>query len=619
MTQLVVVDKDKCNLSYTCVRVCPSKAIKIADRHAQILPERCIGCGHCVNVCAQDAISYRDEKTTVLDLVSSDAKVAAVCDPAISGEFTDVTDYRKFVAMIRGIGFNLVTEMSFAVDLVAYRYKELVDNFQGRYFISSKCPATVKYIERHEPDLVDNLAAIVPPYIAMSKVIHKRYGEDTKVVYITACTAAKDDVKRFSGTDGQVDAVLTFVELRKLFEKKRISENTVEYSEFDPPLGRKGGLYAISHGLFQAVDINQGLLEGNILITEGRTNFLQSIKEFKEETELHQHLDLFYCKGCIMGPGMSTGGKKFTRRSQVIKYVDKRMKAIDVYQWRLDIEEFKTLNLERRFHPVDLRLPQPEPEDIDRVLVEMGKANSEDQLGCGACGYPTCRDFAVAHLQGLTNYEQCYSYSIKMLRSYVSKLNASNEKFKISQEALLKSEEKARKEEKAAREAAETTTSMLNKLRAGVVVVDADLKVVEANMRFVEMLGEDAREIAELVPGLKGAELASLVDFHRVFTSVLQSGQDVLDRDVVYKHSIFNVSIFTIKKNQVVGGIIRDLVTPEVRKEEVIKRAKDVIKENLQTVQQIAFLLGESASKTEKILNSIIEAQQLRESDESGK
>ncbi|TRX64302.1 [Fe-Fe] hydrogenase large subunit C-terminal domain-containing protein [Carboxylicivirga sp. M1479] len=619
MGQLIVSDKDKCNLSFTCVRVCPAKAIKIADKHAQIIADRCIGCGQCVTMCAQGAINYRSDIENVEDLVSTNSKVAAICDPAISGEFTDVADYRKFVAMIREVGFDIVTEMSFAVDLIAYKYKDLVENFQGKHFITTKCPPVTSYIERQEPELVDNLAPIVPPYIAMSKVIHKRYGEDVKVVYLTACTAAKDEVKQFYHTDGHVDGVLTFVELRKLFAKRSITENTVEFSEFDPPLGRKGGLFPISHGLFQSVDINQGLLEGDILITEGRTNFLQSIKEFKSENQLSQHLDLFYCKGCIQGPGMSQGGKKFTRRSQVIKYVNKRMKAIDAYQWRLDIVEFKSLDLSRSFKAKNLRLPVPTKAEVDVVLADMGKSKCEDQLGCGACGYPSCEEFAVAHLQGLTDYEQCYTYSIKKLRSYVSKVNASNEKYKKTQEALVKSEEKARVEEALAIEASKTTTAMLNKLRAGVVIVDKRLNVLEANQRFIEMLGDDAREIAEVVPGLKGAELKSLVDFHKVFSTVLQSGQDVLDRDVDYADSIFNVSVFTIKSNEVVGGIIRDLITPEVRKEEVIKRARDVIKENLETVQQIAFLLGESASKTEKTLNSIIEAQQLGEANGIGK
>lgn len=617
MSQLIVSDKDKCNLSFTCVRVCPAKAIKIADKHAQIIPDRCIGCGHCVTMCSQQAISYRNEENKAELIIRNNKRVAAICDPAISGEFTDVTDYRKFVAMIRALGFELVTEMAFGVDLVASKYKELIDTFQGKYFISSKCPPVIKYIEKLQPDLVDNLAPIVPPSIAMAKVIRKKYGDDIKVIYITACTAAKDDVKLFNGTDGQIDAVITFVELRKLFAEKGIKESSVEFSDFDPPLGRKGGLFPISHGLFQAVDVNQDLLEADILITEGRTNFLQSIKEFKSEVELKQHLDLFYCKGCIMGPGTSRGGKKFTRRSQVIKYVSKRMKEIDCKQWRKDIASFKDLDLSRSFRQMDQRLPYPSEEQIQQVLVDMGKTSVEDMLGCGSCGYPTCKEFAVAHIQGLTEYEQCYTYTIKKLHTYINKLNSANDKLKRTQEALKKSEEKARLEELAAREAAETTTAMLNKIRAGVVIVDDKLRVLESNHHFIEMLGEDAKEIAELVPGLKGAELTSLLSFHRLFSSVLKSGQDVLNRDTPYGNSILNVSVFTIKKNQVVGGIIRDLIAPEVRREEVITRARDVIRENLETVQQIAFLLGESASKTEKTLNSIIQAQKLGLDDES--
>ena len=108
------------------------------------------------------------------------------------------------------------------------------------------------------------------------------------------------------------------------------------------------------------------------------------------------------------------------------------------------------------------------------------------------------------------------------------------------------------------------------------------------------------------------------MSFHKLFSSVLQSGQDLLNRDTPFGNSILNVSVFTIKKHKVVGGIIRDLTAPDVRKEEVINRARLVIRENLETVQQIAFLLGESASKTEKILKSIIEAQKLGSDENAG-
>jgi len=612
MGQLIHVDPEKCNLSLTCIRVCPAKAIRIKDNHAEILPSRCIGCGNCVTMCGQNAIEVRDEKQQIRDLLGKeDIPVAAVCDPTISAEFVDVTDYRKFVGMLRALGFTYVMEAAFGVDLVSFKYRELLYNFQGKYYISAKCPPVTSQVEKYHPELVDNLAPIVPPYVAMAKVTRRLYGENTKIVYLTACVAAKDDARQFKG-DGRTDAVLSFQELREMFSEDRITENSVEFSDFDPPIGRKGGLFPINRGMLQAVDINQDLLSASIIMTEGRNNFLQSLQAFQSEIDLQQHLDLFYCEeGCIMGPGTSAGDKKFTRRSEVIKYVNKRLKDFDYEQWQRQLESFSDLDLSRSFKPRDQRLPYPSENEIQRVLHEMGKGKVEDQLGCGACGYPSCREFAVAYCQGLTNYEMCYTYTLHKMHTFIEKLNATNEKLKKTKEALKNSEEKAREEEKAARLAAETTTAMLNKIRAGVVIVDENLKVIESNHSFINMIGDDARHINEMVPGLKGAELASLVPFHKLFATVLQSGQELLNRDTSVGNTMLNVSVFTIEKNKIVGGIIRDLTAPEVRREEVVNRAREVISENLETVQQIAFLLGESASKTEKILTSIIEAQKV--------
>lgn len=617
MNQLIQTNKDKCNLSLTCIRTCPAKAIKIADGHAQIMPSRCIGCGHCATMCSKDAISVRDEKSIVQDLLNAKTTVAAMCDPAISAEFIDITDYRKFVAMIRALGFELVSEVAFGVDLIAKKYKDLFTNFQGKYYISTKCPPVIDYIEKEHPDLVGNLAPIVTPYTAMAKVIHKKYGPKTNIVYITACSAAKNDARKFNNTDGQIDAVISFTELRDIFQDHGINENSVAYSDFDPPVGKKGGLFPLSHGMLQAVDINQDLLSGSIIATEGRTNFLQSIKEFSTDTELKQHLDLFYCRGCFMGPGTSPNGTRYKRRASVVKYVQKRLNTFNFMKWQDYIKEFETLDFKRNYKAKGIKLNQPSEIQIQQVLHEMGKSDEKDQLGCGACGYPTCREFAIAYTQGLTNFEMCYTYTNKQLHNYINKVNSSNEKLKKTQEALLKSEEQTRAKEKAAREAAETITTMLNKLKAGVVIVDDKLKVIESNQVFADMLGDDAQQIAELIPGLRGADLHTLVPFHRYFQTVLQSEQDLLNRDTQLGNKLLNVSIFTIRKNQVVGGIIRDLTLPEVRREEIINRAQSVIRENLETVQQIAFLLGESASKTEKTLNSIIESQKSGDSDET--
>ncbi len=614
MAPLIEVDKEKCNLSFTCIRACPAKAIKIADKHANIINNKCIGCGNCVVVCAQNAIVYRKEETEAEKLLNEDSTtVAAICDPALSGEFTDISDYRKFVAMLRALGFNLVGEVAFGVDLVARKYKELLENFQGKYYLTTHCPPVRSFVEKYRPKLVDNLAPIVPPFIAMSKVMRKRYGDEIKVVYITSCVSAKDDAKSFINTDGRIDAVITFTELREMFQKNRIEESSVEYSDFDPPVGRKGGLYPISHGLWQAVDISQDLLGSSVISADGRNDFKQSLKEFAEVSNLRQHIDLYYCEGCSMGPGMTQGGKKFTRQSDIVRYVEKRLKDIDCNQWKADMDEFKNIDLSRNFKVTDRRLPQPSEDEIQRVLHDMGKSDIRDQLGCGACGYPSCKEFAVAYCQGLTNFEMCYSYSIKSLHTYINKVHAANEKLKNTKEALRESEELAHNEGKAAKEAAEIMTSMLNKLRAGVVMVDSSLNIIESNLSFVDMMGEDAKQLNEIIPGLKGADINSLLPFGKLFSSVLQTGQEIKNRDITVGNNILNVSIFAIKKNKIVGGIIRDLTAPEVRKEEIINRARSVIRDNLETVQQIAFLLGESASKTEKVLNSIIEAQKIGE------
>jgi iron only hydrogenase large subunit-like protein len=612
MSQLIVTDSEKCNLSYTCIRVCPTKAIKIEDGHSHIIASRCIGCGHCVTVCSQNAISYRTEKEITIDLIKSKNTVAALCDPAIAGEFTDISDYRKFVAMLKVLGFDLVNEVAFGVDLVAKAYKKLFDDFHGKYYISTKCPATTGYVIRYKPDFVDNLVPIIPPYVAMAKVVRKKYGKEVKTVYITACTSAKDEAKTFAESEAAVNAVITFKELRELFDEHNIYEKKVEYCDFDPPLAKKGGLFPISHGLLQSIDIIDGLLESNVLITEGRTNFLQSLDEFSKEDKFTQHLDLFYCKGCAMGPGMSTVGKKFTRRTHIVNYVKKRLRNFDSKQWEKDIKEFQNIDLSRKYKAIDKRMPLPTEKEIRVVLADIGKLKSEDQLGCGSCGYPTCREFAIANVQGLANYEMCYTYSLKEMHNYVNKLNAANKRLQDIQQALKKSEEKTKAEKEAAKEAAETITTMLNKIRAGVVLVNDDFKIIESNHSFINLLGEDAQIINETIPALRGADIRILLPFNKLFETVLHTGEDILNKDIQLENSFLNISVFTIKKNKIVGGIIRDMTAPEVQREEIISRARNVIQDNLKTVQQIAFLLGESAAKTERTLNSIIEAQKLR-------
>jgi len=612
MSQLFEIIQESCINCYACVRVCPVKAIEVKGglNYAKILPERCIGCGSCLNICPVNAIKYYSSKEEVKELLRSESKVAAICAPSISGEFVDITDYRKFVEMIKLLGFEYVCEVTFGVDLVAKEYKKLFDNFKGKYFLTTTCPVVVSLVEKYHPDLVNNLAPIISPMVATAKAVHKTYGDDVKVVLISPCIQNKEEVRMYEG-DGKIDSVLSFVELRELFEEFNIKESTCEYSEFDEPIGYKGSLYPVSRGILQAVDISEELLTGVVISVNGRDNLLQAVAQFESSAEIiGRHLNLFYCEGCIMGPGTSKGGKKYIRRTMVVNYANKRLKTFDRAAWERQMAKHENYDYSRSFTVDDQRLTPPPEEKIQEVLKVIDKEFIEKDSGCEACGYPSCQDFAVAVASGLAHTDMCLNYTLRNRQEYIKTLRATNDKLAKTQDALKESEKKARHEQEAAHEASETITTMLKKLPSAVVIIDKKMKVLQSNQSFIDLLGDDALEINEIIPGLVGADLKSLLPYniHNLFTYVIQNNDDILNRDIHYKESLLNISVFTIKKNSIVGAVIRDLYAPEVRKEEVLKRVSDVIDKNLAMVQKIGFLLGEGASETEQMLNSIIQA-----------
>lgn len=606
--ELISTIKEKCKLCYACIRVCPSKAIKIEDNYAKVMADRCIGCGNCVTVCAPKALYYHDSIQSVKDLLASDQKVVAIAAPSISGEFPDISSRRNFVGMIKAMGFDKVCEVAFGADLVALKYRDLFSDFKGKYYITTNCPSVIYNVEKFHPKSIANLAPIVSPMIAMSKVVHKKYGPDMKVVYIGPCTAAKMEAQRVDD-DGKVDEVLTFVELRKLFKEYGITENTVEYSDFDPPHGGKGSLFPISRGMFQSVGINEDLLTGRLISTEGRYNFIEAIKEFENLQTLKKHLDLFYCDGgCIMGPGTSPGGQKFNRRTLVIEYTKKRLELGDKELWKKEVETYLKLDLSRTYQINDQRMDDPDEERIEKVLKALGKTQQSDYIDCGACGYQTCREFAIAVGQGLAKPDMCITYNIKNKQDYIKTLKVTNEKLEKTRQALENSEKEALLEKEAVKEMSNTTNIMMHKIPSGVVIIDKDLKIIQSNKRFINLLGEDAETINEVIPMLKGADLKSLLppNVTNLFQYAINSDDGIENRDIVIEQQLLNISIFPIKRGEVAGAVIRDMFLPEVRREEVMSRITDVIDKNLKMVQNIGFLLGEGASETEQMLKSII-------------
>jgi len=177
---------------------------------------------------------------------------------------------------------------------------------------------------------------------------------------------------------------------------------------------------------------------------------------------------------------------------------------------------------------------------------------------------------------------------------------------------------KAERKLEKARESTVIASAMMHKIRAGIIIVDSEYKVIDSNEAFARMFGPEIEELYETIPGLHGADFKELVPevVFKMFVTTLTSGENAVERDLKIQNKLLHVSVITIYKHRVVGALIRDMSAPSLVREEIISRAQRVNKHNLETVQKIAFLLGNNASMTEELLNSIIESYKYGEDEE---
>src|SRR5664279_708022 len=176
---------------------------------------------------------------------------------------------------------------------------------------------------------------------------------------------------------------------------------------------------------------------------------------------------------------------------------------------------------------------------------------------------------------------------------------------------------KAERKLEKAREATVIASAMMHKIRAGIIIIDSEFKVIDSNEAFAKLCGTEIEELYETIPGLHGADLKELVPdvIFKMFTTTMISGENAIERDLRIQNKLLHVSVITIYKHRVVGALLRDMSAPSLVREEIISRAQRVNRHNLETVQKIAFLLGDNASMTEEMLNSIIESYKYGEDD----
>lgn len=492
--QLVFTVKDRCRVCYTCVRECPVKAIRIVNGQAEVMSERCIGCGNCVRVCSQGAKIFLHSQAEVKELLEGSDPVAALIAPSFPAEFEEISDYHLFIGMVRALGFEYVCEVGFGADMVARRYAEIMNKPTDKGIITSDCPSVTFYIRHYYPHLVDRLAPIVSPMVALNRCVKAEYGENIKTVFIGPCIAKKAE-------SSEVDEALTFTELREMFYEYDITPQNASPSEFDPPYAGKGAIFPVSRGLLQTTNIREDVTERNIIIAEGSPSFKEAVREFDDGLVSTHHLELLCCKGCIMGTGMGKNGKRYVRRTLVANYVKQKLNQTSQQKREYYVKKFDQLDFSAHFTPEDRRKPLPTKEQIEEALVKIGKLSPQDYLNCGACGYDTCEEHAIAIAQGFAEPEMCLPYTIEKLHKSINDLNITNEKLAHAKAALKQSEKLAHMGQLSAGIAHELNNPL------GVITMYANIMMEERPendplRKDLELIVEQANRCKKIVSGL---------------------------------------------------------------------------------------------------------------------
>ena len=186
--------------------------------------------------------------------------------------------------------------------------------------------------------------------------------------------------------------------------------------------------------MLQAADLEEDLLSGDIVTADGRHNLADAITEFEHGETDARLLDILCCEGCIMGAGFSCEEPVFKRRSDVSRETRSRRDCFDQATWDAAIAEYRDIDLSRTFAPFDQRFDDmPTAEELREILARMNKSSAEDELDCGACGYESCRDHAVAIWQGLAEVEMCLPYAVEELRKTVDELQESHRSLETHQ------------------------------------------------------------------------------------------------------------------------------------------------------------------------------------------
>ncbi len=437
MPGVVTTIKARCKRCYTCVRTCPAKAIKVADGQAQVIQERCLACGFCYKVCAQQAKEIQNGVERSRQLLREGAPVIACLAPSFPAAFPHAKP-EQVVTAVRALGFSEVLEVAFGAELVACQYSRLFRQSTS-LLISTTCPAVTTYVQKYVPSLVPYLAPVVSPAIALGRVIKQQYRPGARTVFIGPCIAKKAEIAD-PNVAGAIDVALTFAGLRRMLKAEGIVVEAQPETSADGPPAGVARVFPVSGGLLSAAALEADILDNDIVVAEGMEDAISILRALEHGELRARFVDILFCRGCIDGPTMEVETSVFARKEAVANYARRKCRRRRATEAEAAIDAFAAVDLSRKFTLPPILRAQPTEEEIGRILERIQKRHKADQLDCGACGYPTCREKAVAVYEGLAEVEMCLPYLIEQLQNNLRQLERYQHELERTQAQLVHSE-----------------------------------------------------------------------------------------------------------------------------------------------------------------------------------
>ncbi|MCK4258224.1 MAG: sigma 54-interacting transcriptional regulator [Halanaerobiales bacterium] len=470
---LIETIKNSCHECYACVRNCPVKAVRVSNGQAEVLEERCIHCGNCVRICAQKAKKVLDYKDLVKEYLQQKERVVIGLAPSFPAFDTEL-EFSQWIEYLTDLGFTKIYEVAWGAQLVIEEIKKNLQSTENDLLISSACPVIVNLIEKYYPSLVANLAQVVSPMVALSRYISMSEPPGTKVVLVGPCLAKKKEVER----ERTIDAILTFSELVELGEEltgRNLGELEHKKKIFEEKELEKDQQILYITKAARKIPLAGGLLDGVIdkyhLFSEGYINVEGSAKVFELFDSLvkgdiqPKFVDILYCDGCINGVDL-TRESYFKKEKAVKLYIKQKdcvFPNIGTYSYQLS----RNLDLSANFHPDYKSLSQPTERDIWRILNLTNKFTNDDLLNCGACGYSSCKEKAIAVYQGIAEVEMCLSYLLTTKRQEIKEVQNLNKQL----------------------------DTLINSSYDGMVVINQEMVIERVNDSYLKILGLTAEDI----------------------------------------------------------------------------------------------------------------------------